>query len=248
MEQRCTIPFILLFCVLIFAGDPGPLRITLYNVTPSWRNAQSDIASLKSKLYRTGIGFKDRSGSVVITSIFPESAASKSKLHLRDTILAVNNTPVSNNKECTNAFDATQDAVIDFLVKRGDEKTTITVQRSLDDPLFYKLAYYAEDHYGAIIRYGYASNTEQKIIEQKAFTTSKGFRTEDAHKRLKGHFSEGSLIMLRGGKRILFVLPGWSTVCVNVSDYDGNLLTDSRLKKLWTQIVDKYEDWRYANP
>lgn len=232
----------------VLAGDPGPIDLTVYNVTPSWRNAQEDIATLESKLFRAGIGYNDRSGSVVISTIFKGSAASKSGLTVGDTLLAVNDMVVKTESDVSKAFDVIRVAPINLQVKRSSDTLTITVHRSMGDPLFYNLLYWAKEEYNAIIRYGSVTDGDQALIEEKAFTSSKGFRTDDAHKRLKGHFPEGTLLMIRGGKRILFVLPGWSTVCVKVPDYDGALLTDAKLEKLWTRIVGKYDNWRYANP
>lgn len=248
MKKTWMLLIILLLSFLIFAGDPGPIRLTMYNVTPSWRNAKKDMAALNSKLFRAGIGYNDRSGSVVISTIFEGSAASKSALTVGDTLLAVNDMVVKTEPEVSKAFDAVRVAFINLRVKRGSDTLTITVDRNMGDPLFYKLTYWAKDKYGAYISYGTITDEEQALIEEKAFTASKGFRTDDAHKSLKGHFTEDNLLMIRGGKRILFILPGWSTVCVNVSDYDGTLLTDSRLEELWSRIVGRYDDWRYANP
>lgn len=248
MKLRHILIVILLISAQPFAGDPGPISLTMYNITPSWRNAQNDITALESKLFRAGIGYNDRSGSVVISTIFKESAASKSGLAVGDTLLAVNDKVVKTESEVAEAFDATKVAPIILQVKRKNEPLTITVNRNMGDPLFYNLIYWARDEYGASIRYGTVTDDDQKLIEEKAFTPSKGFRIEDAHKRLKGHFPEGTLLMIRGGKRILFVLPGWSTVCVKVPEYDGTLLTDARLEKLWTRIVGRYDNWRYDNP
>lgn len=243
-----TLLLIVLLSLQLFAGDPGPLEITMYSVTPSWRDAQSDLAHLKSKLFRTGIGFKEMSGTVVLTTIYPGSAASKSTLQLGDSILAVDGIRVVNSSTCKEAFDHSQNLTLSLTIKREQDTLAIEVNRSFGDPLYYKLSYFAQDHYGSNIEYGTLSSDKQRVIEENVFTSSKGFRTEDAHKRLKGHFPEGTLIMIRGGKRVLFVLPGWSTVCVNVSDYDGELLTNTRLEQLWKRIVGKYEDWRNANP
>lgn len=246
MIRSCTLLLIVL--TTLWAGDPGPISLKFYSVTPSWRNKTQDIAKLQSKLFRAGVGFDAEDNKVFVTRTFPGSAAQKSGLQKADTILSVNGTPVLTVDDFKQSCESTNKAALNLEVKRGNQILPISVIRSMEDPLYYKLAYWAEDEYNAYISYGTASEEEQQIIEEKAFTASKGFRTEDAHKRLKGHFPEETLIMIRGGKRILFILPGWSTVCVKVSDYDGDLLTSARLEKLWSRIVGKYDNWRYANP
>jgi hypothetical protein len=58
----------------------------------------------------------------------------------------------------------------------------------------------------------------------------------------------GTVVLVRGGRRVLLTLPGWATRCVSVADTDGAGLTPERLSSLLDALTGAYVADRHANP
>ncbi|TQV61528.1 MAG: hypothetical protein FNT15_09605, partial [Sulfurovum sp.] len=86
------------------------------------------------------------------------------------------------------------------------------------DSLFLKI--YKNSHYECSeSSIKYLTAKQSKIVEEAITDKDRAFRCTDAHKnkKLQKEFSSysGSMIMARGEKRVIFVMPHWQTTCIN---------------------------------
>jgi hypothetical protein len=59
---------------------------------------------------------------------------------------------------------------------------------------------------------------------------------------------------MRGGRRVILVMPGWQTTCIDSSDYDRDELNKAseQVNKTWAKLLDRvsarYVKDRFNNP
>ena len=228
------------------AGDPCPISLDLHEYTPEWRSRTDDLAALGSKRSWIGVTFRGET-TVTIRGTIPGSPAHAAGLVAGDLITAFAGAPVTGREHLNQLFDGAGEAVV-LTVEHEGVSRLVGLERAPADPVFLGLVNAAETQECRAVRVGELTQAQRSAVAAAAFDESRGFRCDDAHAALKPSFDSGDVVMIRGGRRILLTLPGWSTTCVAVSDYDGTKLTTERLRGLIDRLAKAYVADRYANP
>ena len=93
-------------------------------------------------------------------------------------------------------------------IERGGVARTVTVQRERADALYLGLVNVAQSTHCRSVRMKTLSEEQKSALLEGAFDENRGFRCGDAHEALKPHFGRSSLLMIRGGWRVLLTMPG----------------------------------------
>jgi len=128
-------------------------------------------------------------------------------------------------------------------------ESQLSWRQNSKDSLFLKI--YKNSHYECSeSSIKYLTPKQSKIVEEAITDKDRAFRCTDAHKnkKLQKEFSSysGSMIMARGEKRVIFVMPHWQTTCINSVLYDG--ASKDKVLKLFETVSSKYREDRFKNP
>jgi len=238
---------ILLLTTPALAGDPCPIGLDVAEYTPEWRDRTADLDALSSKRTWLGLNYYGES-EVKVRRTVPGSPADGSGLKKGDVIATFNGVAVTGRAHLNELFDSHPNGPVTLGIRRGDETSTLTLERGPADPVFLGLVNEAETTECRRVRIVALTESQAAAVATGAFDANKGFRCQDAHVALDSSFDSGSLVMIRGGRRILLTMPGWATTCVAVAEYDGEGLTSSRLRALLERLARSYVQDRHDNP
>lgn len=232
-----------------FAGDPCPIDLRFYAYTPAWRDRAADLAELESKREWIGFSHHDRDGRVVVRRVIPGSPADAAGMKKGDAITTIAASPVTDGKGLNAVLDAQKPgAPVAFVVERDGARTSLTVQPGPADPVFLGLVNRAEKAECRSTDIQRVDQPREKALEAGVFDANKGFRCTDAHTSVGEPFQSGDVVMVRGGHRLLFTMPGWRTMCVAVKDLDGAKLTPESLDSVLEELTAPYVRDRHENP
>lgn len=229
---------------LAWAGDPCPITVDFLEYTPSWRDRAADLAALKSKKELYGVTYKTRNKQVQVTRLVPHTQAA-TLLKVGDVIEAVQGAPVTSNKEVDAAWP---DGPVTFTIQRDGTSRPITVPKSVMDPLVAGMFIHAKQQECRDVGFLPLTTEQAAAVAKGAFDDNRGFRCEDAHTAIKATFEPGSIVAIRGGHRVLFTMPGWTTTCVDVAATDGPALTEDVIGKTLEKLTAAYVKDRHDNP
>lgn len=254
MKIRYILFGVILSFQIILAGDPCPIAIDIYETKLSWRDNDADISKLKSKYLWLGIIYKETENGTIVLTPRKDSPAMLAGIKNGDSLLAINKNKLHfyTEKEVSNilskALDTSNTAPITFEVLREGKTKTINVKPSYRDSLLMSIYKNPSEENCLNPRIVDITPEQKKIVEEVIVNKNKGFRCVDAHKnsKLLKEFETNSLIMARGEKRVIFIMPTWQTVCVNSDKYDG--VSSEEFKKLLDLVTDKYTTHRFRYP
>lgn len=236
---------------LLYAGDPCPIDIDMYEAKLSWRDNNADISKLQKKYLWLGISYKEENNKIILIPRV-DSPAYLAGVKKNDVLVSINGVTFVSQDDMEIYLDkllATNNTkTIDINIVRGQKSLAVKVKPTYKDPLFMGL-YRTSDNAECLTTTIEDLTTKQKkIIEEAIIDKNKGFRCVDAHqnKKLQKEFETGSLIMARGEKRVIFVMPHWQTTCVDTAVYDN--ASKEQLEKLMDTISAKYTQDRFRNP
>lgn len=235
------------------AGDPCPIGIDFIEARPSWRDHVADIKALKTKRLWLGLVSSDKNNGVTLRA-HANSPAESAGVRAGDLLVSVNDTPVQTISQSNQAIDhaLNANAAVKLVIKREQKNISLTVTAEYVDPVFWGLVNAGQEMECRQATKKEISAEQQNIIARVLVDKQYGFDCGNAHqnKALVKAFESGSLIMMRGGKRLIFVMPGWQTTCVNADTYDDKGFTVRSEK--WAQLLNKislrYVKDRFANP
>ncbi len=231
------------------AGDPCPIPVRFAAAPPSWRDGPADLAALQSERRWFGLTYRERGGQVVVVATAAGSPAA-AVLAPGDLVVTAAGAPVASKSDLDAAFDSVDDAgSLALTVSRDGATRSVALSRGRADPLLFGLL----DHTRAqgCRDTGLAALTpaQARAVEAAAVDAGRAFRCDDAHAALAPVGLEpGTVVLVRGGRRVLLTLPGWATRCVSVADTDGAGLTPERLSSLLDALTGAYVADRHANP
>lgn len=227
------------------AGDPCPIPIVLHAHTPSWRDGAADLAALTSQARLFGLTWGD--GNRVL-QVEPALPAEASGLRPGDRITTFDGAELRDHEHLGQLFDALTTDTVALSVLREDTPFDVRLTRTAVDPLLRSMVGVLGGLECRSAEVHTLTEAERAAIEAKAFDMHRGFRCDDAHKRLADDFDSGDLLLLRGGRRVLLIMPGWTSLCVQVADHDGALLTPERTGALLDRLTSAYVADRHNNP
>ncbi|MCB9779386.1 MAG: PDZ domain-containing protein [Alphaproteobacteria bacterium] len=238
------------------AGDPCPIDLVFHEATPSWRDREADLAALRSRSWWLGVSYG--SGSPVrVTAVAPDGPAGRAGLTRGDLLESVDGQPIADSTDVGRLLDAAARTVALGIRREGAEQT-LTIERGAADPVFLGAvqALHGQDCRNA--RIDGLTDAQRAAVERGVFTPDRAFRCDDAHRALApspdggdaedGGFASGDVVVVRGGRRILWTMPGWATRCVDVAALDGDALTDEHLRELVEALAAPYVQDRHDNP
>lgn len=239
---------------LLYAGDPCPIDIDIYEAKLSWRDNSTDISKLKSKYLWLGISYKETENSTIILTPHEDSPAMLAGIKSGDSLLAINKnklhfyTEAEVSKILDKTLNVSNISPITFEILRQGKIKTINIKPAYKDPLLMGIYRNPSEKNCLNPRIVDITSKQKKIIEDAIVDKNKGFRCVDAHKnsKLLKEFETDSLIMARGEKRVIFVMPHWQTTCVEASLYDN--ASKEQLEILMDTISKKYTEDRFRNP
>lgn len=239
---------------MMSAGDPCPIDIDIYEAKLSWRDNSADISKLKSKYLWLGIGYQETENGTIVLTPHKESPAILAGIKNGDSLLAINKNKLRfyTKEEVSNILDKALNTPtinpIIFEVLREGKIKTINIKPAYKDPLLMGIYKNPSEENCLNPRIVDITSKQKKILEEVIIDKKKGFRCLDAHKNSKliKEFETDSLIMARGEKRVIFVMPTWQTVCVDSDKYDG--ASNEEFKKLLDLVTDKYTTNRFRYP
>lgn len=256
--RRALVLTVTLFAGAAYAGDPCPIDFVFYDLgAPEWVDHQAVLDGLASKDSWVGITFRDApGGGVLVSLVSSDGPAAKAGFQVQDVIKTVGGQPVVSRPALSDLFRATKPgATLEFTVTRAGAEVPIKLVMGQQDPLLGALIDYASKQECASVRRGEASPAMVTAARALAFEKNRRFRCDDAHKALaKADFGEeerlelGAIVAVRGSKRVLLSVPGWTTVCVDAAAFDGPKLAEPALAKLFSQLTARYVKDRHMNP
>lgn len=229
---------------LAWAGDPCPISLEILEHTPAWRDRAADLAALKSERSLYGVTYKTRGEKVYVTRLVPSTRAAE-LLQVGDVIDAVQGAPVRSNAEVDAAWP---DGPVTFTITRDGAQKQVTVPTSRVDPLSTGLFMTAKAQECRDVGFLPLTPEQSKAVAAGAFDANRGFRCDDAHTAIQATFEPGSIVAIRGGRRVLLTMPGWTTTCVDVAASDGPALTEAMLAATLEKLTAPYVKDRHANP
>lgn len=241
-------PLAALAVPLALAGDPCPIDVELAAVTPPWRDRSADLAALQTQRTWLGLSWRANGGRVRVTAVAAGGPAQRAGLAPGDRLLAIGGAPTTDTATTNAAFDAAGGGA-PFTVSL--ERDGATLERTLGpgpaDPLVLGLVSAASAQGCRSARLLTLDAAQTAAVVAGAFDDARGFRCADAHTRIGG-LPSGSLVVVRGGSRVLLTAPGWGTTCVSVQSVDGPGLDPARLTALLDGVLAAYVQDRHDNP
>lgn len=239
---------LLLMSLPVLAGDPCPISIRVVPITPSWRSAASDLAALESQAALYGVTWGARGDAVVVRAVIPGGGGAQAGLAPGDVITEMDGVLVSSHEAVSERFDAAAGAPIRFTVRRGSRTLTVVVAREPVDPVVDALVAWAGAASCRSLSVAAVSDAQQAAVMAGAFDEQRGFRCADAHGALASAFEPGDLVLVRGGKRLLFAAPGVGSRCVAVGALDGASLSPASVSAVVEAVLAPYIRDRHASP
>ncbi len=252
MKFKFLIFYSLFVSHLLYAGYPCPIDVNMYEAKLSWRDNSADLAMLKTKQLWLGISYREEDNHKIILVPRADSPAYLAGVKKNDVLVSINGVIFASQDDMEiyldKALNTNTTKPITFNVLRGQKPLSIKVIPTYKDPLFMGLFNASDDTECLSKSIEDLTVKQKKIIEEAIIDKNKGFRCNDAHKdkKLKKEFETGSLIMARGEKRVIFVMPNWQTTCVDVALYDN--VSKEQLETLMDTITKKYTEDRWRNP
>jgi membrane-associated protease RseP (regulator of RpoE activity) len=241
-------PLALLALSIAWAGDPCPIDVDVAAVTPPWRDRSADLGSLQSKRTWLGLSWRTSGGGVRITAIGAGSPAEEQGIRVGDQLVQIGGAPVHDTASTNAAFDAVvEGATIPVRVRRGEDLLDFPLAPGAADPLVLGLVAAAGAQECRSSRLLTLDEAQTQAVLSGVFDGQRGFRCADAHHAIKG-LPAGSLVVVRGGSRVLLTTPGWASTCVGVASVDGEALTPQRLEAVLEPLLEAYVQDRHANP
>jgi hypothetical protein len=230
------------------AGDPCPIDVEVAAVTPPWRDRSADLAALQSKRSWLGLSWRASGGAVRVTAVGAGSPAEQHGLRTGDRLIQIGSSMVSDKATTNAAFDAVaKDASFLVRARRGDDIVEVRLAPGAADPLVLGLVAAAGAQECRNARLLSLDEAQTQAAIAGAFDENKGFRCADAHRAIEG-LPSGSLVVVRGGSRVLLTTPGWASACVSVASVDGEALTPERLQAVLDPLLQAYVKDRHDNP
>jgi hypothetical protein len=204
------------------AGDPCPIGLELGAAPPSWRDPAADLAALKHPKAWLGMSYRAAGGGIELTVVHAGSPAAAGGLQVGDRLQAVGGRAVATEAEVGAAIDALgPDAPVPLGLERGGAPVAVELRRGPVDPLLWGLFAAAKAQDCRDPRLFTPDAGLRAAVEAGAYDAQRGFRCADAHRALKDAAPPGTVLVLRGGSRVLLVAPGSGALCVSVAEADG---------------------------
>lgn len=239
----------ILLSALAMAGDPCPIGLDLYEYTPEWRDRDADLGALTTKRRWLGFSFHSRGDAVVVKSVVAEGPMARAGVKVGDRLVKVGGVLIGQSGDVDSGLNGPQSVdTVDLEILRDGTPMTLSVKRGFADPVLLGMVNALEKTDCRHPSVKSLSDAQRAAVAAGAFTPERGFRCDDAHVALSGAFDSGSVVMVRGGKRILLTVPGWGTKCVFVADHDGDRFTSERLIALIESAASAYLQDRHDNP
>lgn len=235
---------------LAWAGDPCPIPMQMHEYTPEWRDRSADLEALTTKLTMMGLNYRTKAAEVVLHEPVPNSGAAEAGLKDNDVIVKINGQFVRDQDHANELFDAAPiSRPLQLQVLRGGmQRLDFEVVSRPVDPVLLGIVQAVETTVCRKIRIQELTEEQRAALTTGAFDDNRAFRCEDAHEALKPAFESGDIVMIRGGRRILLTMPGWTTRCVDVADHDGVEFSRDKLRLLMEDFAKPYIEDRHANP
>ena len=232
------------------AGDPCPIPVRFAAAPPSWRDAPADLAALTSERRWFGLTYRERGGQVAVVATAPGSPAAAAGLAPGDTVTAAVGAPVASKSDLDAAFDSVDDAgSVTLTVSRDGTTRSVPLTRGRADPLLLGLLEHTRAQGCRDTGLAALTAAQAAAVEAAVVDAGRAFQCADAHTALANVGLEpGTVVLVRGGRRVLLALPGWATRCAAVADTDGDALTPERLRSLLDALTGAYVADRHANP
>lgn len=241
-------PLALLALPVALAGDPCPIDVEVAEVTPPWRDRSADLATLKVTRSWLGLSWRSSSRGAWVTAVAAGGPMAQGGLKQGDHILEIGGKAVTDKASINAAFDAVEGLDhFSMRVEREGRTLDLKLGPGPADPLVLGLVAAAEAQECRTARLLGLDEEQTAAVLKGAFNDQKGFRCEDAHTAIAG-LPSGSLVVVRGGKRVLLTAPGWATTCVTVESVDGEGLAQARLQGLLDGVLGAYVQDRHDNP
>jgi len=239
--------WVLAFAAPARAGDPCPIPLAIGAVPPPWRDAAADLAALDHPRVWLGLTWEDPPGGPVVSVVHAGGPAAAADVRVGDRITAIDGRPVADGAALSAAFDAAETgASIRIALVRDGTGPTVTLRRGPVDPLVYGLWAAAQADRCRAPRLVVPDAGLAAAVVAGAFDAQRAFRCADAHVALRDAAPPGTVLVVRGGSRVLLVSPGSGTLCVGVDEADG---ADGAQHAAWlAAVTGPYVADRHANP
>ncbi len=156
---------------------------------------------------------------------------------------------MATRAELSAAFDAlAADAPMQLGLRRDGQALERSLRPGPVDPLVLGLVQALETQECRSVSLVAVAPAQAQALLAGAFTDSQGFRCDDAHTGLASAFPSGTVLLVRGGSRVLLTAPGWATTCVDRADLDGPGLEASALRARVDALLAGYVRDRHDNP
>ena len=232
------------------AGDPCPIGVRFAEVTPPWRDRNADLAALQSQQLWFGLTWGHRMDTVRVVATQPGSPAEAAGLRAGDVLTAIQGQPVTRSEQVGAAFDARPEGLpLSLEVTGAEGARTVSLAPGPADPLLMAMLKATQGQRCRDTRLAALSPAQVAAVQREAFDDARGFRCEDAHTALADDgFEPGTVVVVRGGRRVLITAPGWATHCAAVVQTDGDALTPAVALGLVDRVTSAYVQDRHDNP
>lgn len=249
--RNLLILVVLLTSVDAWAGDPCPIEYRFVDLgSPAWLVDDPPLAKLKRQQAWVGISYRQDGERTVITDVHEDSPAARATIRKGDLVLALDGQAIHSKAELSQRLDQARGGQpMTFSVSRGATTLELKVKPDARDPLIFDLIRTVERRECAVASYGQSRQLADQRVENAVFDERRAFRCKDAHRRLlqSDLFPKGTLVVVRGARRVLIATVGWQTTCANAADYDGEV-SDARSDRLLDTISSRYVNDRFAHP
>ncbi len=230
-----------------WAGDPCPIGLQLAELTPAWRDRSADLAALQTQRQWLGLSYRGRGGRVVVTARSPGSPAA-ALLEDGDVVVEANGVAIADAAGLNAAIDAVPGTgEIALVIRRKGQRQELVLRRGPADPVVLAMlggAARTDCREAALVS---LSPAQQAAVAAAVFDENRGFRCDRAHTALAPHLESGTVVVVRGGRRVLVTAPGHATRCVAVGALDGPGGDAAAAALLETVVAGHVKD-RHDNP
>lgn len=242
------------------AGDPCPIDYSFHNLGVIQTGNQSPLAKLKSHASWIGITYRsphegetESESGVIISGLPKNSPAREAGIREGDVLIGIGGNTVSDIASVDVILeDTSPNEPLVFKIVRDSKTQSFAVQPQLYDPLLRQLFVVndAEDECANTRLDDSLSEQSKNALRQHVLSPKPSFYCKDAHQRILNHpdIHEGDIVFIRGTWRVLMSVAGFNTLCVKSADYDGEKLTNTRVKKLFEVLTAEYTNNRHENP